>query len=57
MIIPSLLAGGFCPHLEAYAVLRFVSSTALPIIWIASHTYGLEVFSPSNRKYLIAMKG
>ena len=36
--------------------LRLITCSALPCIWIGSHTTSLEIFDPENRKTVIIVK-
>eukprot|EP00094_Tigriopus_californicus_P007747 TCALIF_07462-PA protein Name:"Similar to Slc22a21 Solute carrier family 22 member 21 (Mus musculus)" AED:0.16 eAED:0.17 QI:0/0.33/0.25/1/0.33/0.5/4/24/412 len=55
-IIPTTIVGGFVPNYLVYVGLRLLTCSALPIMWIALHTYSLEMFSPKHRKLLFAVK-
>lgn len=54
--IPCIIASGFIPNYHVYVVLRFITCACLPVIWVTSHTYGLEYFSPKHRKVIICIK-
>lgn len=55
--IPSVIIGGFIANFYAYLITRLITCTALPIMWIAAHTYGLEYFGPRHRKLVVCVKG
>ena len=55
LIIPSVIGGGYIPNYNVYSILRFINCTALPIMWISSSTYRIEVFGPKWRRAITAI--
>ena len=49
LIIPTVMFGGYSPNYICYLLLRLISCSALPCVWIASHTTTLELFDPEHR--------
>ena len=56
MIIPTVTFGGYSPNYECYLILRLITCSALPCVWIASHSTTLEIFDPENRKTVVLVK-
>ena len=48
--------GGYSPNYICYAILRLITCTAVPCIWMASHSMALEVFGANSRKVMIVAK-
>ena len=57
IITPAVVLGGLVPNYYVYLILRLVTCTALPIMWISGSTYSLEYFSPKARKLVICVRG
>lgn len=55
--IPCVIASGFIPNYTVYAILRFIICACMTVIWVTSHTYGLEYFSPKYRRVITCVKG
>ena len=53
IIIPTTMFGGFSPNYPAYAILRFVSCSCLPLIWVCRGNLILELFGTEHRKWVI----
>lgn len=56
IMIPIVMFAGFSSSYEIYAVLRFVSATCLPIMWISGHVLTLELFGKEYRKSIAMVK-
>ena len=56
IMIPIVMFAGFSSSYEVYAVLRFVSATCLPIMWISGHVLTLELFGKEYRKSIAMVK-
>ena len=56
VMIPVVMFAGYSPNYEIYAVLRFVSATCLPIMWISGHVLTLELFGKEFRKSIAMVK-
>ena len=54
---PSTILGGFIPNFVAFSLFRFTTFISISIIWIAGHTFLMELFDSKWRKfaYLISM--
>jgi len=49
VIIPSVIGAGFVNSYAAYAILHFIYSSTLPIVWINVTVYFTEIFQPNWR--------
>ena len=47
---PSTVLGGFIPNFVSFSLLRFTTFTSISIIWIAGHTFLMELFDSKWRK-------
>ena len=56
VMIPVVMFGGFSPNYATYAVLRLVSATCLPIMWISGHVLTLELFGKEYRQTIAMVK-
>ena len=57
IIGPSTILGGFIPNFISFSLFRFTTLTGISIIWIAGHTFLMELFDSKWRKpaYLVSM--
>ena len=53
VIIPSVIGAGFVNSYAAYAILHFIYSSTLPILWVNLTVYLTEIFQP-NWRYAFA---
>ena len=53
VIIPSVIIAGFVNSYAAYAILHFIYSATLPILWVNLTVYLTEIFQP-NWRYAFA---
>ena len=56
IIAPVVTLNGFSPNYVCYAILRLISCTCLPFIWICCNTLLLEVFGSNHRKWVVIAK-
>jgi MFS family permease len=56
IIVPSVMFGGYSPNYACYAILRLITCTALPCIWVSNHSMTMEAFGNHHRKTVIIVK-
>ena len=56
IIIPSVIVGGLTSNYAFYAVLRLITCSALPLVWVSMHAFILEIFDKDNRQTVIIVK-
>ena len=57
ILTPVVMFGGFSPNYTTYAILRLISATCLPPMWLCCHSLILEVFGKEYRKSVGIIKG
>ena len=56
ILTPVVMFGGFSPNYATYAVLRVISATCLPLMWLCGHSLTLELFGKEYRKSVVMTK-
>ena len=56
ILTPVVMFSGFSPNYATYAVLRVISATCLPPMWLCGHTLTLELFGKNYRKSVMMIK-
>ena len=56
IIVPVVTFSGYAPNYESYAILRFISCSCLPFIWISCNSLHLEIFGAKYRKSVVIAK-
>ena len=56
ILTPVVMFGGFAPNYATYAVLRLISATCLPPMWICGHSLTLELFGKEYRRSVVMAK-
>ena len=56
ILAPIVMFAGFSPNYPIYALLRFISATCQPIMWISGHVLTLELFGKEYRKSIAIVK-
>lgn len=56
VIVPCVMFGGYSPNYECYLILRLISCSALPCIWISNSCATVEIFDPKSRKNVMLVK-
>ena len=56
VLAPVVMFGGYSPNYVCYLILRLITCSALPNIWMASHSISLEIFDQHTRKTMIIVK-
>ena len=56
VVVPVVTFSGYAPSYEVYALLRLISCTCLPFIWICCNSLHLEIFGTNHRKSVVIAK-
>ena len=56
ILTPVVMFGGYSPNYTTYAILRLISATCLPPMWLCSHSLTLELFGKEYRKSVVMTK-
>ena len=56
ILTPVVMFSGFSPNYTTYAVLRVISATCLPPMWLCGHSLTLELFGKEYRKSVVMIK-
>ena len=56
VIIPTVFCGGFSQNYATYAILRLLTCSSLPVMWVSMHSMTLEVFDKHHRKTVVIVK-
>ena len=56
IIAPIVTFSGYAPNYESYLILRFISCTCLPFIWISCNSLLLEIFGANYRNSVVIAK-
>ena len=56
VLTPVVMFGGYSPNYTIYAILRLISATCLPPMWLCSHSLSLELFGKEYRKSVVMIK-
>ena len=56
VIVPTVFFGGFAQNYATYAVLRLITCSSLPVMWVSMHSMTLEIFDKHHRKSVVIFK-
>ena len=56
LIMPLVTFGGYSPNYACYLILHLIYCSALPIVWICTHSITVEIFDPHYRKIVVIVK-